>query len=201
MNIIKINNLSDYKLVADNLERGGVGVILSDTIYGLSCSIDRPLAINKIYQIKNIKYKKKFVVLISDLSMIKEYFNINKEQECILKDFWLDDNSRPTTFILNPKNKTSKMLSIKEDQGVAVRLPKNDFLIKLIKSLKIPLISTSCNLSGEKNLNSLKKIFSFFKFRKNKPDFIVKYSKIKPKRNSSRIIDIRKIDNIKLIRS
>jgi tRNA A37 threonylcarbamoyladenosine synthetase subunit TsaC/SUA5/YrdC len=81
-----------------------------------------------------------------------------------------------------------------------VRLPKNDFLIKMIRSINAPLASTSCNLSGEPEVGNLREIISLFKKQKYQPDFVVSYNKARPRKKPSKIIDIRNINNIKLIR-
>ncbi len=202
MDLIKTNNKDDFLSVTNRLAQGQVGVILSDTIYGLSCVINNKQAVDRIYQIKNRPQEKPFIILVSDFSMLKKYFIVSTEQLNFFKNQCSKNKNQAVTFILRPKKILIKYLKINSENGQAVRLPKNDFLITIIKSLKVPLISTSCNLSGEKSLNNFKKIIVFFKknFYNNRPDFIVVNSKIKPKRKASRILDIRDIYNIKKIR-
>ncbi len=200
MEIISVVNDSDLKVVINKLKLGQVGVILSDTIYGLSCIVDNREAVDKIYQIKKRNKNKSFLILVGDFRMLKKYFLYNKKQEDVLKKYWLDIKKHPGTFILSPKKYLIKFLNIKFNKGVGVRLPKNDFLIKIIKSLKQPIISTSCNLSGQKNLNNYKEIISFFNNISDKPDFLIRFKNIKPKRKASQIFDIRNNENIKRIR-
>ena len=200
MEIISVVKDSDLKVVVNRLKLGQVGVLLSDTIYGLSCSINNREAINKIYRIKRRNKNKSFLILVGDFRMLKKYFLYNKKQENILKRYWLDIKKHPGTFILPPKKNLIEFVDIDYNKGVGVRLPKNDFLIKIIKSLKQPIISTSCNLSGQKNLNNYKEIISFFNNVSDKPDFLVKFKNIRPKRKASQIFDIRNNENIKRIR-
>ncbi len=200
MEIISVVKDSDLKKVVDRLKLGQVGVILSDTIYGLSCSINNREAINKIYRIKRRNKNKSFLILISDFKILKRYFLYNEKQESILKKYWLDIKKHPGTFILAPKKSLTKLLDINFNKGVGVRLPKNDFLIKIIRSLNQPIISTSCNLSGQKNLNNNREIISFFNNISDKPDFLIKFKNIKPKRKASKIFDIRNDENIKKLR-
>ncbi len=201
MDLIKISNKLDAKLVVDRFKRGDIGVILTDTIYGLSCLADNSSAISMVYKIKNRPKNYSFIILVSDFLMLKKYFLVSKEQEDFLRKSWLDKNSRPTTFILNIKDEFANKFGVKKSNGVAVRLPKNDFLVKIIQSVKSPLISTSCNLSGRKEVSSLREIISLFKFNKYKPDFIVNYNKIRSRRKPSAIMDIRRFPFVKLIRS
>jgi L-threonylcarbamoyladenylate synthase len=46
---------------------------------------------------------------------------------------------------------------IKQDT-IAVRIPQNDFCLKLLKEISRPLISTSVNRSGENPLNQIDQI-------------------------------------------
>jgi L-threonylcarbamoyladenylate synthase len=89
------------------------------------------------------------------------------------------------------KNLPRQMLSqiVSKDGTISLRLPKSDFLIKIIRKVGAPLISTSLNLSGEKplsNLNSLNKYF----LPSNQPDLIIDIGELK-KAKPSKIIDWR----------
>lgn len=200
MNFKKIISYSDKLGVISELQKGKVIVILTDTIYGLSCLASNKESIKKIYQIKNREKNKPFLVLIGDMKILEEYFFVDNWQKNILNKIWFNKKERSTTFILKPKIKLINFLGNNYKDGVAVRLPKNNFLIKILKSLKEPLISTSCNISGEKNLNNISDIKYFFKDKKYKPDSIIFYSGLRPKRKSSQIIDIRNRNDIKKIR-
>lgn len=200
MEVLKVNKEDDLKKIVNKLKLGQVGVILSDTVYGLSCLVSDKSATLKVYNLKKRARNKPFLILVSDFLMLKKYFSFNSKQESILKKYWNDNKIYPTTFILSAKNNLIKLLEIEKKQGVAVRLPKNKFLIKIIKSLNEPIISTSCNISGQPNVNNFKEIVSLFNISLIKPDFLVKFKNIKPKRKSSQIFDIRDSDNIKQIR-
>ncbi len=200
MKILSLSEKSSLSGLLDVLRRGAVLVLPSDTIYGFSCQAGNKKAIDRIYEIKNRPKEKSFIILCSSLKMIKKYFVINSFQEKVLQIFLNDAKARPTTFILEPKKDNLSFFSGQENMGVAVRLPKNKFLSKMIEELKTPIISTSCNLSGHPSLNNLNKIFSFFKKQKHQADYLVRLKKYRPKRRPSRIIDIRESDNLKIIR-
>lgn len=101
------------------------------------------------------------------------------------------------TAILDSKNKLPKIVSGGGDT-LAIRLPKNDFLIKIIKKVGAPITSSSLNISGHPLVNDLSLVSKIF-IGKHKPDLIVdagEMKNIKP----SKIIDIRDINKIKIIR-
>ena len=65
----------------------------------------------------------------------------------------------PVTVILNLNERTKNI--IKQDT-IAVRIPQNDFCLKLLKEISRPLISTSINRSGENPLNQIDQIVNHY---------------------------------------
>ena len=211
MKTIKINKnnftKTDVDFIADKLRRGKVVVLPTDTIYGLHCIATDKKVIEKIYKIKKINKKCPLLVLVKSYSMLRDYAYVSKKQEQYIRSIWppttrlaQDKNylykKKPTTFILKAREKLPKEIRGK-DNSLAFRLPKDDFLIKIIIRLNIPLISTSFNISGEEyNENFLLK---FKEFSLN-PDIIVDSGKSKNIKGS-RIINIININNIKVIRN
>lgn len=209
MQTIKINlhNLTreQISLIADYLKRGLVIAYPTDTIYGLGCDPKNVEAIKKINKIKGEKGDKPLLVLISDFAMLKQYCFINSLQMEYLKRIWTRPHPRlslarrgalrPVTVILKrrlnlPNELTGGLNSL------AVRLPDNEFLTKIINETGWPLVSTSLNKKGEKPLTNVQNIKSHFKY---KPDLAVdagEYEKTKP----SRLVDLRDIKNIKILR-
>ena len=115
--------------------------------------------------------------------MLKKYAYVNQRQEKYLKKVW----PGPVTVIFESRaNLPGSLLGPKK--SLAARLPKNDFLIKIIKRLGYPIVSTSLNLSGQPNLADLHKIKAYFK--QNQPDLVVDAGRLADRR-PSRIIDLR----------
>ena len=76
--LIKLYNKNpDPKLieqVVDILERGGVIIYPTDTVYGIGCDITKARAIEKVARIKGIKPEKaNFAFICSDLSHLSDY--------------------------------------------------------------------------------------------------------------------------------
>ena len=211
MKTIKINKNNFTKIDVDfivaELRRGKVVVLPTDTIYGLHSVATNKKAIEKIYKIKRLSKKHPLLVLVKSYCMLHNYAFVSKKQEQYIRSIWppttrlaQDKNylykKKPTTFILKAREKLPKEIRGK-DNSLAFRLPKDDFLIKIIIRLNIPLISTSFNISGEEyNENFLLK---FKEFSLN-PDIIVDSGKSKNIKGS-RIINIININNIKVIRN
>ena len=59
--------------IAQTLASGGVGVIPTDTLYGLVGSALIPEAIDRIYDLKHRSSNKPLIVLISELSQLEQF--------------------------------------------------------------------------------------------------------------------------------
>lgn len=194
---LDINNFSkaELSLVADEIGAGKVVALPTDTIYGLSTLANNKKAVGKIYQIKKRDKNKPLIVLMKSFCMIRRFCKLNKEQYNYLKNNL--EKGKTLTVILKSKDKELEYL-LGESEGLAIRIPKqSDFLMKLIKKINEPIVSTSLNLSGEKEILNLSDAGLIL--RDKKIDLIVDAGRVK-KRNPSSIVDIRDINNIKRIR-
>jgi len=195
MKQIKINfkNITEKQidLVVDYLNRGEIIVYPTDTIYGLGCLATKKKAINRIYKIKKRSKSKPLLILVSSLTMLKEYCYVSKRQYEHLKAIWPGSVSA----IFRSKDLLPPELTGGGD-SVAVRFPKNDFLVKLIKRVGVPIVSTSVNVSGQKSITGLRDLENYFKT--HKPDLIIDAGELKGK--PSKLIDVRDINNIKVLR-
>lgn len=195
MQTIKINQNKIIKvevdLIVDYLKRGQVIAYPTDTVYGLGCDARNAEAIKKINKIKGEKKSKPLLVLISDFEMLKKYCFVNSMQLEYLKKIW----PGPVTVILKrrpglPAELTGGLNSL------AVRLPDNDFLTKIINEAGFPIVSTSLNKKGEKTLTDVKNLEKYFKYL---PDLVIDAGECK-RTKPSRLVDIRDINNIKILR-
>lgn len=198
---IKVNLNSvkpaDINLVAGSLQIGQVAVLPTDTIYGLSCLADLIKPIKKIYRLKKRDKKKPLLVLVSDLKMAKKYVAISAVQAKFLRKVWTK-NQPPTTIILKNLNKLPRELTRGSD-GLAIRLPKSNFLVKIIKKAGSPLVSTSFNISGKESITNFNELDKYFPDKKNRPDLIINAGRAK-RRKPSRLIDLRDEKNPLIIR-
>jgi L-threonylcarbamoyladenylate synthase len=195
MQTIKINLnkiiQTDVDLIVDYLKRGLVIAYPTDTVYGLGCDAGNAEAIKKINKIKEEKTNKPLLVLMSDFKMLQKYCFFNQEQEKYLSDVW----PGPVTVILKRKPILPAELTGGQN-SLAVRLPDNDFLIKIISEAGFPIVSTSLNKKGEKPFTNVENLEKYFKYL---PDLVIDAGECK-RTKPSRLVDIRDIDNIKVIR-
>ncbi|MFA4834167.1 MAG: L-threonylcarbamoyladenylate synthase [Patescibacteria group bacterium] len=195
---INLNKISqdEIDLIIDYFKRGKVIVYPTDTIYGLGCLATDKKAMKKIFRIKGREKKKPLLILVGDFKILKKYCRVSGKQEKYLKNAW--KSARATSVILEKKRNLPHLPQelTGGQETVAVRLPKSKFLIKILSGVGQPIVSTSLNKSGQKNLDSVSRLDNYFK--KGKPDLVIDAGVIKNK--PSRLIDIRDLDNIKILR-
>jgi len=187
---VQVNKLQPAMIsfIAGSLKKGLVLVLPTDTIYGLSALAENQQALRRIYALKKRGTPKPLIILMSDLKMIKKYAWVSPHQERQLKKIW-GKKQAPTTVILKNKGKLPKKL-VSPSGGLAVRLPKSIFLIKILKALARPLVSTSVNFTGERPLRSFKQIKASYQSLPLKPDLIVNIGYCRSTK-PSRLIDLR----------
>ena len=143
----------------NTVKKGGTIVFPTDTVYGFGCDPYNEKAVKSIYEIKKRKKSQLLPVLgvsKKEISKIAEFDNISN---IIAENFWPGQ----VTLILKLKDKKiAKSMNL--DNKIAVRVPKNQCVLALLKECKL-LIGTSANYSGMKSFTSsqecLKKFSGF----------------------------------------
>lgn len=133
--------------LALKIKKGAVGVLPTDTLYGLVGSAFSRRAIARIYGLKKRNAKKQLIVLISELNDLK-LFNakLDEKTRSILKKIW--------------PGKVSVILSAR-GKSVAFRLPGDKTLRKFL-NVSGPLAAPSANREGEppaKNIREARRYF------------------------------------------
>jgi L-threonylcarbamoyladenylate synthase len=130
----------------ETLKNGGVILYPTDTIWGIGCDATNETACQKISQIKNRPDNKSFIILVDSVQMIEKYI---PEFPDVCYDL-VDLADKPLTIIYpNAKGLAPSILA--DDGSVGIRVTKDPICLKLIRSMRKPLVSTSANLSGEAN--------------------------------------------------
>ncbi len=132
------------KTAVECLQRGGVIIYPTDTIYGLGCDILQHKAIERVCRIKNVDPKKAQLSFIcSDLSHLSDYAKqLTTATYRLLKEYL----PGPYTFILPASKMVPKILQSKKDT-IGLRIPDNKIALAIIRELGRPILSAS--LPGE----------------------------------------------------
>ncbi len=133
-------NPKQIKQVVDILEKGGVIIYPTDTVYGIGCDITKPRAVERVARIKDLNPKKaRFSFICYDISQIAEYTTpIDNQTFKLLKR----NLPGPFTFILESGSKVPKILKSNR-KHVGIRVPDNNIIREIVKELGNPILTTS----------------------------------------------------------
>ncbi len=130
--------------ITDTLNKGGIILYPTDTIWGVGCDATNSESIQKIYALKQRDPSKPLSILVDSIEMAKQYVEeIHPRLETLLMH-----HTRPLTVIY-PQARNLPEALVPTNGSIAIRIVQDDFCQRLIKNLGKPLVSTSANVSGE----------------------------------------------------
>jgi tRNA threonylcarbamoyl adenosine modification protein (Sua5/YciO/YrdC/YwlC family) len=139
-------NPKQVKEVVDILEKGGVIIYPTDTVYGIGCDITKPKAVERVARIKGLNPKKaRFSFICYDISQIAEYTTPIDNQTFKLMKRNLPG---PFTFILESGSKVPKILKSNR-KHVGIRVPDNNIIREIVQELGNPILTTSLKNDDE----------------------------------------------------
>ncbi len=132
-------NLREILKVVEVLQKGGLIIYPTDTVYGLGCDITNAKAVEKVARIKGVKVEKNnFSFICSDLSHISDY---TKPISSSVFKLMKKNLPGPFTFILDANNNLPKYFKLKKTVGI--RVPDNNIIREIVRELGNPILSTS----------------------------------------------------------
>jgi tRNA threonylcarbamoyl adenosine modification protein (Sua5/YciO/YrdC/YwlC family) len=126
--------------VVQCLQRGGIIIYPTDTVYTLGCDLTHRAAYEKLCKLKDIKPNKaNFSIVCYDLSHISDY-TLNVSNPC----FKLMKRSLPGpyTFILNANHTITKIYGYNK-KTIGIRVPENNIARAVVDALGAPILSAS----------------------------------------------------------
>ena len=144
-NIFKVNSKNLSKAVNSLKKKQLIGVP-TETVYGLAGNAYSKEVVKKIYLLKKRPLKNPLIVHYLNLEKLKNDVELNKDFYKLYKTFC----PGPITFVLNKKkNSLLPNIATANLKTVAVRIPANKTLRKILKSLNFPLAIPSANKSTQ----------------------------------------------------
>ena len=124
---------------AQVLRAGGIVVMPTDTVYGLTCGITHHDAIRRIYKLKDMDPKKPLSVLVSDMSMVGRFAKgVSTPAYRLLKRVL----PGPYTFIFKASPEVPKIM-LRKRRTIGIRMPDNPIALALLEEMGEPLLSSS----------------------------------------------------------
>lgn len=134
----------DIRRALDVLNKGGVILYPTDTIWGIGCDATNEEAVSRVYAIKRRTDAKALITLVDSEAKIQGYVREIPDVAWQLIDY----STRPLTIIYDGARHLAPNL-LAEDGSVAIRLTREAFSRELCLRFHRPIVSTSANLSGE----------------------------------------------------
>lgn len=128
------------KVATELLKPGMVGVIPTDTVYGLAARASDVQAVTRLYELKRREHKPGTLVAASIDQLVQ--LGIKARYLKAVESFWPNSIS-----IIIPCGPELDYLS-QEKRSLAVRIPKDSALLTLLEQTG-PLITSSANQPGE----------------------------------------------------
>ena len=183
----------DIRKACEVMQRGGVILYPTDTIWGIGCDATNEEAVKRVYAIKKRADSKAMLVLVDNA--VKVDFHV-KEPPQVAFDL-IECATKPMTIIYDDaRNLATNLLA--EDGSVGIRVTSEEFSKQLCFRFRKAIVSTSANVSGEPSPATFGDISEDIK---QAVDYIVlsrQEEKVAPKPSS--IIKLGKGGLIKIIR-
>ena len=142
---ISCNNVGIQK-AAKIINKGGIVIFPTDTVYGIGCDPYNQKAVLSLYKIKKREKTKPLPVIGYSKKELEKIAEFNDKAEKIAEMFW----PGPITLILKVKDENIRK-SLGLGKKIAVRVPNNQCVLSLLKECKL-LVATSANISGTTSL-------------------------------------------------
>lgn len=132
--------------VCEVLQKGGVVVYPTDTVYAIGCDIYSNKAVERIAKMKGISIKKaNFSFIFSDLSHLSDYTRPISNTVFKMMKAYLPG---PYTFILPARNNIPRIFH-SQKRTIGIRIPDNNIPREIVRELGHPLMTTSIHDEDE----------------------------------------------------
>ena len=143
--------------IIKTLKRGGVGVLPTDTIYGIVGSALKIKTVERIYRLRKRNRKKPMIILVSSITDLKRFgANVDSKTKKTLKRFW---PGKVSIILLCPSKKFTYLH--RGMRTLAFRVPAKKSLRALLRKTG-PLVAPSANPGDKppsKTIRDAKKYF------------------------------------------
>ena len=133
------------------IESGGVVVIPTFCLYGLAADAFNPLAVQKVFDLKNRPHSNPVLIFVKSPDslngLVKE---IPPAARKIMDRFW----PGKVTLVFHAHNHLPESLTAGTGK-IGIRIPDHPVTSALVRALDCPITGTSANISGEHGCESI----------------------------------------------
>ena len=132
-------NVREIAQVAEVLQRDGVVICPTDTVYAFVCAMSSKKPYEELLRIKEVKEKNaNFSIIFPNLSYLSDYAKVDNQTFKVLKQ----NLPGAFTFILKASGKVPDKLQNRR-KSIGIRIPDNRIVMALLEQLGCPLLTSS----------------------------------------------------------
>jgi L-threonylcarbamoyladenylate synthase len=149
--------IDDWEAAAVRLAAGEVGVLPTDTLYGIMGSARKPAVVERIFDLRRRERDKAVIVLlgdVSDLSLFKA--KINDRAQELFNRVW----PGPVSIVVPVPTPEWRHVHRGLD-SIAFRVPSKPELRQLLREVG-PVVAPSANRAGEAPAETVAEAFAYF---------------------------------------
>jgi L-threonylcarbamoyladenylate synthase len=146
--------MEKIRIAADLIKRGGLVAFPTETVYGLGADALNRKAVSDLFKAKKRPLDNPPIVHISALQDIRKLVKkIPRKAEKLMKEFW----PGPLTLIFE-HSEIVPDVTVAGLDTVAIRMPKHNVALALIKESRCPIAAPSANLAGRPSPTTAKHV-------------------------------------------
>ncbi|MFZ1720235.1 MAG: L-threonylcarbamoyladenylate synthase [Candidatus Moraniibacteriota bacterium] len=143
--------------IAQLLQRGGVGIIPTDTLYGIVASVWSASTIERVYILRKRDLDKPCIVLIADISELEKFsIDLSLKEKAWMENIW----PGKVSVILPCLDEKFSYLT-RGTKHLAFRIPDDESLRAFLRETG-PLIAPSANPQGENPAETIAEAKQYF---------------------------------------
>jgi L-threonylcarbamoyladenylate synthase len=151
-------NKSEIEPAANILKNGGLLAFPTETVYGLGCISSSKDSFDRLVSVKHRNPDKPFTLMCSSIEQAGNYVVISDKARKIASKYM----PGPLTLVLKAKQGVPSYIDLGSG-FVGIRIPKDDYVLALIKKVGEPLLVPSANISSMKPALNSDEVYGYFK--------------------------------------
>ena len=146
-----MNTQEDFTLITNALEKGGIAVVRTDTLYGIIALARIESAVEKVYKVKNRNLSKQCIILITNPADVPAHISVLDE--------YGHKAVTPTSVIVPATDEAPWLL--RGSDTIAYRVVRDPFLRKVVEKVG-PVIAPSANPEGQPPARTIEEARAYF---------------------------------------
>lgn len=149
-------DLAKIQIAAQIIKKGGLVAFPTETVYGLGADALNPTAVQALFKAKNRPLDNPPILHISHINNVYTLAkHVPQNAEALMKRFW----PGPLTLIFERSEAIPKV-TVAGLNTVAIRMPKHNVALALIKQSETPIAAPSANLSGKPSPTTAQHVYA-----------------------------------------